>query len=90
MKLIKLGLISVIFFALLITGFSLFIPSHVIISKAINIGVKRDSINNQLVGIEKWKNWYPGFDTLQLEELDNQNGKSFLQQQRAYPFCYLL
>jgi hypothetical protein len=74
-RLIKLGLISIIFFALLITGFSLFIPSRIIISKAINIGVKRDSIKNQLVGIENWKKWYPGFDTLQLLELDKKNGK---------------
>ena len=75
MRLIKLGLISIVFFGLLITGFSLFIPSHVVISKAINIGAKRDSINNQLVGIEKWKNWYPGFDTLQLLELGKENGR---------------
>lgn len=77
MRLIKLGLISVVFFAFLITGFSLFIPSRIVISKAINIGAKRDSINNQLVGVEKWKNWYPGFDTLELIELDKQNGKIF-------------
>lgn len=73
-KLIKLGLISIVFFGLLITGFSLFIPSHVIISKAINIGASRDSINNQIADIDKWKNWYPGFDTLQLLEADKKNG----------------
>jgi hypothetical protein len=64
-KLIKLGLISIIFFGLLITGFSLFIPSHVIISKAINIGASKDSINYQIADIDKWKYWYPGFDTLE-------------------------
>jgi hypothetical protein len=57
----------------MITGFSLFIPSHVIISKAINIGGARDSINGQIADIEKWKYWYPGFDTLQLIELDKKN-----------------
>ena len=74
MRLIKLGFISIVFFALMITGFSLFIPSHVIISKAINIGVARDNINGQIADIEKWKYWYPGFDTLQLIELDKKNG----------------
>jgi hypothetical protein len=74
-RLIKLGFISVIFFALLITGFSLFIPSHVIISKAINIGATRYSINGQLSDIAKWKNWYPGFDTLPLLGSEEMNGK---------------
>jgi len=68
MRVIKLGLISVVFFFLLITGISLFFPSHIRISKAINIGTGRDSLFSNIAGIQKWKNWYPGFDTLVLLE----------------------
>ncbi len=74
-RILKLGLISGIFFFLLITGFSLFIPPHIRISRAINIGSSSDSILNNIAGIEKWKYWYPGFDTLALQELEKKDGK---------------
>jgi hypothetical protein len=63
MRLIKLGLLSVIFLFLLITGISLFIPSHLRISKAINIRANRDSIMDQIKDASKWKTWYPGLDS---------------------------
>jgi hypothetical protein len=69
-KLVKLALISILFFALLITGISFFFPSHVRISKAVNIAAGRDSILAQVNDIRQWRNWYPGFDTLSLLELD--------------------
>lgn len=75
MRILKLGLISAIFFGLLITGISLFIPSHVVISKAINIGVSREHIDSQLINIEKWKQWYPGFDTLPLKPTRQTDGR---------------
>jgi hypothetical protein len=63
MRIIKLGIISIIFFSLLITGISLFFPSHVRISKAIEISASKDSIMNQIGDAANWKNWYPGADT---------------------------
>jgi hypothetical protein len=74
MRLLKLAFISFIFLFLLITGFSLFIPSHVRISKAINIASGADSILGQVSDIGKWKNWYPGFDTLPLLLVDMKDG----------------
>lgn len=65
MRFIKLGLISVVVFSLLITAFSLMIPSHVRISKAIDISVERDTLLNQLSTTANWKNWYPGADSIQ-------------------------
>lgn len=65
MRFIKLGLISVVVFSLLITAFSLIIPSHVRISKAIDITVDRDTLLNQLSNTVNWKNWYPGADSIQ-------------------------
>jgi Polyketide cyclase / dehydrase and lipid transport len=66
MRLIKLALISFIFLFLLITGISLFFPSHIRISKAINIKAGKDSIMAQISDAAKWKNWYPGLDTAKL------------------------
>ncbi len=66
MRIIKLGLISLIAFALLITMFSLFFPSHIRLSKAIDINASRTVINNEIADIQNWKNWYPGADTMEL------------------------
>jgi hypothetical protein len=66
MRLIRFGLISFVFLFLLITGISLFIPSHVIISKAINIKSGKDSVMAQLSNAANWKNWQPGMDTSKL------------------------
>lgn len=66
MGIIKLGFISLIVFALLITGISLFFPSHIRISKAIDINTTRDSVHSQISNAANWKKWYPGADTLDL------------------------
>lgn len=63
MRIIKLILISAVVFALMITGFSLFFPSHVRISKAIDINTPKDSVMKQVADPVNWKKWYPGADT---------------------------
>ena len=63
MHIIKLAIISFVFFFLLITGISLFIPSHISISKAIDIRTEKDSLMVQLSNAVNWKKWYPGADT---------------------------
>jgi Polyketide cyclase / dehydrase and lipid transport len=63
MRLVKLAIISIIVFSLLITGISLFFPSHVRISKAIDISANKDSLLKQIGDPTNWKNWYPGADT---------------------------
>lgn len=70
MGIIKLGLISLFVFALIITGFSLFIPSHIRISKAIDINVSRDSVMSQVSDANNWKKWYPGADSMELLLVD--------------------
>jgi hypothetical protein len=62
MRIIKLGIISIVFFSLLITGMSLFFPSHVRISKAIDINADTKVVMMQLRDTGNWKNWYPGAD----------------------------
>ena len=66
MRFIKLALLSFIILFLLITGISLLIPSHVRISKAINIRADKDSIMAQIRNPVRWKSWYPGIDTTKL------------------------
>lgn len=66
MGIIKLGVISLIFFAFLITGISFFFPSHIYISRAAEIRVERDSVLVKLNNPANWKQWYPGADTAEI------------------------
>ena len=65
-RIIRLVVISFVFFFLLATAFSLMIPSHVRISKAINIKGDKDSIMARISHAERWREWYPGMDSVQL------------------------
>ncbi|MBK6936789.1 MAG: hypothetical protein IPH18_07775 [Chitinophagaceae bacterium] len=67
MKIIKLGFISILAFAVVITLFSLLIPSHIRISKATDINAVREVIMVQVKDSANWKNWYPGADTVKVE-----------------------
>ena len=57
-------MISVVFMFILFTLISLFIPSRIIIPKSIDIYASRPTVLNEINNPEKWKNWYPGADTL--------------------------
>lgn len=63
MRLLKLAILSFVFLFLLITGISFFIPSHVKISRAVNIKAEKDSILAQIRNPIRWKNWHPGLDS---------------------------
>lgn len=63
MRIIKLGIISLVFFALFLTGLSLFFPSNVRISKAVDMRTEKDSLLSLLNNPLNWKKWYPGTDT---------------------------
>jgi hypothetical protein len=58
-RLIRLAIISIIFFSFLITGISLFFPSHVRLSKAVNILTTRDSTVTAIGSFKKWEHWHP-------------------------------
>ncbi len=75
MRVLKLALISFIVLFLVITGISLFIPSNVRISRAINMGADSTEIINNVEDIGKWRYWYPGFDTLKIVPVDTVAGK---------------
>jgi hypothetical protein len=62
-KIFRLLFFSVLFLFLLVTGISLFIPSHIRISKAINIAASADTVLSQINEPVKWKNWFPGLES---------------------------
>jgi len=63
MRYVRLALLSFIFLFLVIWGLSLFLPSHITLSKAINIKAPADSISAMIKNPENWKSWYPGMNT---------------------------
>lgn len=65
MRFIRLFLISILVLFGIITVLSLFIPSHVRISRAVNVKANADSVRAQLSDPVQWRNWYPGLDSAQ-------------------------
>lgn len=59
MRLLRLVIVSIIFFLLIITIISLFIPSHVQISKAVLIDAPKEDVMTQIADPKNWRNWYP-------------------------------
>jgi Polyketide cyclase / dehydrase and lipid transport len=59
LRFIKLALISFLFFFLLLTAISLFIPSRVRISKATNIGGTPAQVLAYVADTATWKEWHP-------------------------------
>ena len=57
MRVIKLGLISIVIFGILIYLFSLIIPSQVRISRAINIAVAKDTLAGFISDLRTWRHW---------------------------------
>jgi hypothetical protein len=57
MRIVKLGIISIIVFSLLLVAFSLLIPSHVRISRAVNITAPRQTVYANVESQDKWKEW---------------------------------
>ena len=61
MRLIKLAFLSFIVLFGILTAMSLLIPSHVRISKAINLKAAEDSVLHLVRDIGQWPRWHPAF-----------------------------
>ena len=72
MRFLRLIIISLIFFSLIITGISLFIPSHVIVSRAVQINNSAEAVMEELSDPARWRDWYPA---AQSADLYYENGK---------------
>ncbi|MDB5196142.1 MAG: hypothetical protein JWP88_512 [Flaviaesturariibacter sp.] len=60
-RLIKLAILSFIFIFLLLTLMSLFIPSHIRISKATNLAGDKTRVFALINDTSRWKEWHPWF-----------------------------
>jgi hypothetical protein len=70
MRVIKLALLSFFFLFILITLISLFIPSSVRISRAINVYSNPKNVLDPVKNIHQWPNWYPGLKTISPNEIN--------------------
>ena len=61
MKVIKLAVISFVFVFIMATLFSLMVPSHLRISKAVNVAADKDSIFSLINNKSNWPRWHPAF-----------------------------
>lgn len=57
MRLLKLAFISVIVIFLVLTAFSLLLPSHVRVSRAINISAPAADIYRHVADLQQWTRW---------------------------------
>src|SRR5690349_16164398 len=65
-RIFKLAIISFIFFFLLITIISLFLPSTIRITKTEEINATKEAVMQQISDPSKWKTWYPDLDSAKL------------------------
>ncbi len=73
MRLIKLALISFVVLFTIVTAMSLLIPSHIRISKAVNVLADRDSIFSLIADQEQWPRWHPAFQRGSMPQLLQEN-----------------
>jgi len=62
-RIIKLAIISFVFFFLLITAFSLFIPSRIRVSRATGVEASREKVITLISQPAHWAGWIPGGDS---------------------------
>ncbi len=62
MKLLKLGLISLVLLFLLATIMGSLLPSKVLVSRAVNIHAPADTVRSKIEDIRQWKAWMEGMN----------------------------
>ena len=77
MRVIKLALLSFFFLFILITLISLFNPSTVRISMAVNVFADPSQVLVPVRNLQQWTQWYPGLKTLPPGKIQfsNESGK---------------
>lgn len=75
MRYLKLLLLCIGALFIVMLGLSLLIPSHLKVSRAINLGSEQDSVLNKINDLSQWSNWYPGMGNVELNQKKMVNGK---------------
>jgi hypothetical protein len=73
MRLIKLGLISIVVLFLLATAIGLLFPSTVVVSRAIDIKSNKESIFKYVNDLRNWKDWVEGMNNPTVKIIDSTN-----------------
>ena len=76
MRLLKLAILSFIILFMVVTIISLFIPSHIRISKATNIAADDTVVYSNISELSKWKNWHPALKGIPENEIQVLSGSS--------------
>lgn len=71
MRLIKLGLISVVVLFLLATAIGLLFPSTVVVSRAIDIKSYKDPVFKYVSDLRNWKDWVDGMNNPSVKIIDS-------------------
>jgi hypothetical protein len=69
MRALKLAILSFVFLFLLMTAFSLFIPSNIRISKAVNVMARDEMVFHYVADLAAWKQWHPALKELPQNEI---------------------
>lgn len=75
MRYIKFFVLSGVFLLLCITAVTLLLPSSMRVSRATNLYAGSGGVLKNVSDLSLWKNWYPGFDTLSLEQTELVDGR---------------
>lgn len=67
MKLIKLGLISIVVFFVLLTAIGSLFPSDILIARSINVNTPADSVKPLIADFNRWNDWMEGAKTGELK-----------------------
>lgn len=70
MHLLRLFIGSILFIFILITGISLFFPSRVRISKAMNVLAPRQNIEALIADMGRWPEWNPFLDSVVVADME--------------------
>jgi hypothetical protein len=76
MRLIKLAILSFIILFIVVTIISLFIPSHIRISKATNIAADDTVVYSNISELSNWKKWHPALKSIPGNEIQKINASS--------------
>ncbi|MBC7948188.1 MAG: SRPBCC family protein [Chitinophagaceae bacterium] len=74
MRAIKLAALSLVILFIIITGISLFIPSNIRISRAINIKADKEAVMSAIRDPTRWKTWHPGMENAPLLYVNGKPG----------------
>jgi len=69
-RILRLLVLSFVFLFLMVTAISLLMPSHVRISRAINIHASASDVWRQVDDLHSWKEWNPFFSRLSPDEIE--------------------